>query len=269
MQDDVAQDGGADIVFAVSLNIGVGGIGVQHVVDVGVAHRVVADQVLLLGDGLDQQRALGGLLNDRREIGGGLLHHRAVDQRKHLLQRHAIGAAHVDAVGLQEQVGEVFLHIGRDLRELGLLQQGLVGGLAHVVVADILAHIVAQLLDGAQVQVGVDVVCDPLVGQVRHVVQRGGKDRVLAGQVRVAVVGIGEGDLHVKGLAGGVAGDLVLEVVDKAAAAQLQDVILRGAAVKLLAVHRTHKVDADDIAHLGGTVGDLGGGCWRCTAGSA
>ena len=71
---------------------------------------------------------------------------------------------------------------------------------------------------------GGQVLLDPVVGQLRgdgllDVVQGRLKDGLLAVQVLVAVI-FGEGDGDIEGLAGGVADDLILKVVDVGAAAR-------------------------------------------------
>ena len=88
---------------------------------------------------------------------------------------------------------------------------------------------------------GGEVLLHPGIGDFRgdslaDVVQRGAEHRRLAGQVSAAVV-FGEGDVHIEGLAGGMAHDLLLKTVDEGAAAQLQVVALVAAAVKGNAVN--------------------------------
>ena len=83
--------------------------------------------------------------------------------------------------------------------------------------------------------------------------------RILAGQIGVVLVGVGKGDLHVEGLAGGVADDLGQEVVNVGVASggNQSAVAVGVAAAELLAVHTAHVVNVHHVAVFDGAVLDL------------
>ena len=145
------------------------------------------------------------------------------------------------------------------------------GGVQVVLVEDL-------LIKGAQILNGVDVVggavgrIDPCVGQLgqdflgdgvqgdrEHGLLVAQDDGVAVG-VGGVVVAFGEGHGHVKGLAGLVADDLILEPVDEGAAAQRQAVAAVGAAGKGHAVYRACVVDVHGVAAGGRAIHLLRGG---------
>ena len=79
------------------------------------------------------------------------------------------------------------------------------------------------------------------------------KDSSLASQLSSLIL-LGEGDVHVELLTGGVANDLILEAGDEGAAAQGQVVVLSLAALKSDTVHKALEVDISDIAILSSTL---------------
>ena len=120
-----------------------------------------------------------------------------------------------------------------------------------------------QLIDAVQAHALAEIFLDPVVGQLGgdgllDVVQGRLKDGFLAVQVLIAVI-LGEGDRDVKGLAGGMADDLIFKVVNVGAAAQSQvgAAALGVAAVESNAVDAAHVVNVDRIAVRGCAVLDL------------
>ena len=120
-----------------------------------------------------------------------------------------------------------------------------------------------QLIDVVQAHALAEIFLDPVVGQLGgdgllDVVQGRLKDGFLAVQVLIAVI-LGEGDCDVKGLAGGMADDLIFKVVNVGAAAQSQvgAAALGIAAVESNAVDAAHIVNVDRIAVRGCAVLDL------------
>ena len=110
------------------------------------------------------------------------------------------------------------------------------------------------------------IVHDPFIGQFgqhRHVdvVQRGLEQGLLAVQFLISVI-LREGHHNVKGLAGGVAHDLILKIIDEGAAAQRQVVTAAAGitALKFHAVNGTHIINVDGIPAFGGPFGLLLGG---------
>ena len=83
--------------------------------------------------------------------------------------------------------------------------------------------------------------------------------RGLTGQIGVVLVGIGEGDVHVEGLAGGVTDDLGQKIINVGVAAggNQSTAAVGVAAAELLAVHGAHVVDVHHVAIRNGAVGDL------------
>ena len=79
------------------------------------------------------------------------------------------------------------------------------------------------------------------------------EDSSLASQLSSLIL-LGEGDVHVELLTGGVANDLILEARDERAAAQGQVVVLSLAALKSDTVHKALEVDISDIAILSSTL---------------
>ena len=82
------------------------------------------------------------------------------------------------------------------------------------------------------------------------------EDRVLAGELLGLVV-VGEGDLDLALLAGFGAGQLLLEALDQAAAAELEQVVGGGAALERLAVEQALEVDQQRVALGGGALDRL------------
>ena len=79
------------------------------------------------------------------------------------------------------------------------------------------------------------------------------EDSSLTSQLSSLIL-LGEGDVHVELLTGGVANDLILEAGDERAAAQGQVVVLSLAALKSDTVHKALEVDINDIAILSSTL---------------
>ena len=128
-----------------------------------------------------------------------------------------------------------------------LLLVGLADGLLELLQGVVLGAVLGQLV----VQSGQLLVLD--------LVQLDLEDGGLAGQL-LGLVLLGEGDVDVELIAGGVAHDLVLEAGDEAAAAQGQVVVLRLAALKGHAVGEALEVDVHDVAVLSGALaGQLAG----------
>ena len=120
-----------------------------------------------------------------------------------------------------------------------------------------------QLIDAVQAHALAEIFLDPVVGQLGgdglfDVVQGRLKNGFLAVQVLIAVI-LGEGDRDVKGLAGGMADDLIFKVVNVGAAAQSQvsAAALGVAAVESNAVDAAYIVNVDRIAVRGCAVLDL------------
>ena len=259
------QNVGFHVVFAVSVHIAghIGGAkvaGELSVQNVGIAYNVV-----LLRQSLHDQDLLDHVLLGAFAAFQVFIHTAVTGLAQHGLQRNAAHLG-VQVRLVQHGIGEILLHIfgqgiGIDFGSIVQLAVQLIGFLIEQqAVADKsfqLSHIVHAHGLG-------QVAADPIISQVGghilvDVVQRGGEHCVLAGQVGGLVV-IREGDIHIKGFAGHVANDLILEAVNKGAAAQGQIIIAAGAAVKGNAVNGTGKVNVHSVTVFGGAVGDLVGG---------
>ena len=259
------QNVGFHVVFAVSVHIAghIGGAkvaGKLSVQNVGIAYNVV-----LLRQSLHDQDLLDHALLGAFAVFQVFIHTAVTGLAQHGLQRNAAHLG-VQVRLVQHGIGEILLHIfgqgiGIDFGSIVQLAVQLIGFLIEQqAVADKsfqLSHIVHAHGLG-------QVAADPIISQVGghilvDVVQRGGEHCVLAGQVGGLVV-IREGDIHIKGFAGHVANDLILEAVNKGAAAQGQIIIAAGAAVKGNAVYGTGKVNVNRVTDLGGAVGALVGG---------
>ena len=256
-----------DIVLAVGGHI-LGGVGRSVVAaEIGVHRCGVAAEAHLLGHSLHEQ----GLLGDGadavvriRKVGVHIViaaaHHAGGKQGVH-------GGAVVLRVGVDAVQQHIAVVVQRDLGQLigvaDLVVQGGVDLAGLIVIEHRALDKRLQLVNAVQVHRGGEVLLHPVIGQLGgdgllDVVQGRLKDGLLAAQVRVAVV-FGEGDGDIKGLAGGMADDLILKAVDKGTAAEGQVVAaaLTVAAVKGNAVNAAHIVDVDGIAVRSGAVGDL------------
>ena len=259
------QNVGFHVVFAVSVHIAghIGGAkvaGELSVQNVGIAHNVV-----LLRQSLHDQDLLDHTLFGAFAVFQVFIHTAVTGLAQHGLQRNAVHLG-VQVRLVQHGIGEILLHIfgqgiGVDLNSIVQLAVQLIGFLVEQqAVVDIVLQF-GHIVHAHRVR---QVAADPIIGQVGghilvDVVQRGGEHCVLASQVGGLIV-IWEGDIHIKGFAGHVANDLILEAVNKGAAAQGQIIIAAGAAVKGNAVNGTGKVNVHSVTVFGGAVGDLVGG---------
>ena len=80
-----------------------------------------------------------------------------------------------------------------------------------------------------------------------HLLDLDREDGVFAGELLGLVV-VGEGDLDLTGLATGCSGELLLEALDQLAAAELEQVVARLAALEGLAVEQTLEVDQQHVS---------------------
>ena len=127
---------------------------------------------------------------------------------------------------------------------------------------DLLPHI----RDGGVAVILLQIIYDKVVGQLvgvgfHNVVDGDGKDGVLAGQVGVILIGIGEGDLDIEGFAGLVADELLQEVINIAGDADgdLSAVAVGAAALEGDTVYLADIIDVEGIAILDGAVSYLVG----------
>ena len=92
-----------------------------------------------------------------------------------------------------------------------------------------------------------------------NVVDGNVEDGVLAGTIGVAGVGVGEGDLNIKVLAGHVTDELLKKIVNVVGDADgnVGALTLGTSAVKFDAVYAADVVDVEGVSVLNGTVGDL------------
>ena len=153
---------------------------------------------------------------------------------------------------LDENAGQLALSGCGQLGEDGVL--GAVERSGVFVVVELLTDLGAEFVHGVHI--------GSLLGKITvqsgqlantDVVQLDFEDHGLAGQV-LDVVACREGDEDVKLLAALVAEDAFLEAGDHPAAAQLQGLVLGGAAVERLAFQQALVVDVDDVALDGRTL---------------
>ena len=120
-----------------------------------------------------------------------------------------------------------------------------------------LGDVGTQLLDGLELRrLGGEVVVE--IGQdlFPHLLDLDLEDGLLAGQLLGAVV-LGEADLDLAALAGARPGELLLEALDQLAAAEVEQVVARRAALEGLAVEGPLEVDQQRVALGGGPLDRL------------
>ena len=105
-------------------------------------------------------------------------------------------------------------------------------------------------------QLGQDLLADVVQGNGEHSLFAAQDNGVALGIGRIAV-SLREGHGDIKGLAGGVAYDLILKAIDESTAAQGQAVAAVSAAAERNAIHGTGIVDVDGITVRCGTVRHL------------
>ena len=105
-------------------------------------------------------------------------------------------------------------------------------------------------------QLGQDLLADVVQGNGEHSLFAAQDNGVALGIGRIAV-SLREGHGDIKGLAGGVAYDLILKAIDESTAAQGQAVAAVSAAAERNAIHGTGIVDVDGIAVRCSTVRHL------------
>ena len=136
-----------------------------------------------------------------------------------------------------------------DNRPAVLLLDFLLGRLGDAggdVVLELLQRVVAEVLGG-------ELVVQLRKGLLFDGVDVDLEDGFLAGQVLGAVL-VREGHVHDRVLAGLRAVELLFEAGDELAGAELQHVVVAGAALEGLVVELAEEVDVDEVAALGGAV---------------
>ena len=123
--------------------------------------------------------------------------------------------------------------------------------------AEALLDVGAQLLEGVELGgFGGEVVVELGQDLFAHLLDLDREDRVFAGELLGLVV-VGEGHLDLALVAGLGADQLLLEALDQAAAAELEQVVGGGAALEGLAVEQALEVDQQRVALGGGPLDRL------------
>ena len=234
-----------------TIGAGVGGIGIDLLLgghDVQCLGHCLIKQSLL-GVGGDAvahplQQVIGVLI-----ASGGL--HKAV-------QIVAVVVGH-GVVVVQALVHLIIGDLLGQLLEGGVRQQVVHDGVLQVGVVEHLLVERFQLLHGVNIIALAVVLGHPRIGQLGQdlladIVQGNGEHSLFAAQDNGVALGIGriavslrEGHGDIKGLAGGVAYDLILKAIDESTAAQGQAVAAVSAAAERNAIHGTGIVDVDGI----------------------
>ena len=248
----VALHQGRAVVHALMGEVFVHGVlvhGDAGVLGQGLAHQVLPDHVLQPGPiGLFQ-----GVHTVCPILGG------------QFVQRDAVAVGGVGQFGVQN--GQLILHqlLGHRLEGAVVIQP-----VQHIVVlllfqqlgADLLAHVLHAGVAVIVAQVVGHEVLSQLggLGLAVNVVDGGVKLGLLAAQVRVGSVGVGEGDLHLYDVAGHGPDDLGEKTVDQLVASGGVVLIFGAAALKHLPVDGAGVGQVYGVAVLHRPVGDLGVG---------